>query len=287
VRLAVLGTGIMGAPMARNLAAASLGEVRAWNRSAGKVQALADDGVAVAASVAEAVDGAGAVVVMLSDSDAVRAVLAEALPAMSADAVLVQTSTVGLDATEAIALEAREHGVAFVDAPVLGTRQPAEAGELVVLASGPDEALDRVAPVFDAIGKATIRLGEAGAGSRLKLVLNAWIVSLTESLAETLALAHSLDVEPARFLETISGGPLDAGYAQLKGKAMAERAFTPASFGLTLALKDARLVLAAAARSELSLPVVEAVAAQMARAEADGHGEEDMAATFLASWPAR
>jgi 3-hydroxyisobutyrate dehydrogenase len=287
VRLAVLGTGIMGAPMARNLAAASLGEVRAWNRSAGKVQALADDGVAVAASVAEAVDGAGAVVVMLSDGDAVRAVLAEALPAMSADAVLVQTSTVGLDATEAIALEAREHGVAFVDAPVLGTRQPAEAGELVVLASGPDEALDRVAPVFDAIGKATIRLGEAGAGSRLKLVLNAWIVSLTESLAETLALAHSLDVEPARFLETISGGPLDAGYAQLKGKAMAERAFTPASFGLTLALKDARLVLAAAARSELSLPVVEAVAAQMARAEADGHGEEDMAATFLASWPAR
>jgi 3-hydroxyisobutyrate dehydrogenase len=287
VRLAVLGTGIMGAPMARNLAAASLGEVRAWNRSAGKVQALADDGVAVAASVAEAVDGAGAVVVMLSDGDAVRAVLAEALPAMSADAVLVQTSTVGLDATEAIALEAREHGVAFVDAPVLGTRQPAEAGELVVLASGPDEALDRVAPVFDAIGKATIRLGEAGAGSRLKLVLNAWIVSLTESLAETLALAHSLDVEPARFLETISGGPLDAGYAQLKGKAMAERAFTPASFGLSLALKDARLVLAAAARSELSLPVVEAVAAQMARAEADGHGEEDMAATFLASWPAR
>jgi 3-hydroxyisobutyrate dehydrogenase len=287
VRLAVLGTGIMGAPMARNLAAASLVEVRAWNRSAGKVQALADDGVAVAASVAEAVDGAGAVVVMLSDGDAVRAVLAEALPAMSADAVLVQTSTVGLDATEAIALEAREHGVAFVDAPVLGTRQPAEAGELVVLASGPDEALDRVAPVFDAIGKATVLLGEAGAGSRLKLVLNAWIVSLTESLAETLALAHSLDVEPARFLETISGGPLDAGYAQLKGKAMAERAFTPASFGLTLALKDARLVLAAAARSELSLPVVEAVAAQMARAEADGHGEEDMAATFLASWPAR
>jgi 3-hydroxyisobutyrate dehydrogenase len=287
VRLAVLGTGIMGAPMARNLAAASLGEVRAWNRSAGKVQALADDGVAVAASVAEAVDGAGAVVVMLSDGDAVRAVLADALPAMAADAVLVQTSTVGLDATEAIALEAREHGVAFVDAPVLGTRQPAEAGELVVLASGPDESLDRVAPVFDAIGKATIRLGEAGAGSRLKLVLNAWIVSLTESLAETLALAHSLDVEPARFLETISGGPLDAGYAQLKGKAMAERAFTPASFGLTLALKDARLVLAAAARSELSLPVVEAVAAQMARAEADGHGEEDMAATFLASWPAR
>jgi 3-hydroxyisobutyrate dehydrogenase len=287
VRVAVLGTGIMGAPMARNLAAASLGEVRAWNRSAGKAQALAEDGVAVAASVAEAVDGADAVVVMLSDGDAVRAVLAEALPAMPADAVLVQTSTVGLDATEAIALEAGEHGVAFVDAPVLGTRQPAEAGELVVLASGPDEALDRVAPLFDAIGKATIRLGEAGGGSRLKLVLNAWIVSLTESLAETLALAHSLDVEPARFLETISGGPLDAGYAQLKGKAMAERAFTPASFGLSLALKDARLVLAAAARSELSLPVVDAVAAQMARAEADGHGEEDMAATFLASWPAR
>lgn len=285
--VAVLGTGIMGAPMARNLAAASLGEVRAWNRSAAQAQALAGDGVVVATSPAEAVEGADAVVVMLADGDAVRAVLAAALPAMATDAVLVQTSTVGLDATEAIALETREHGVAFVDAPVLGTRQPAEAGELVVLASGPEKALDRAAAIFDVIGKATIRLGEAGAGSRLKLVLNAWIVSLTESLAETLALAHSLDIEPAQFLETIAGGPLDAGYAQLKGKAMAERAFTPASFGLSLALKDARLVLAAAARSELALPVVEAVAAQMERAEADGHGAEDMAATFLASWPAR
>jgi 3-hydroxyisobutyrate dehydrogenase len=277
----------MGAPMARNLQAGPFDEVRAWNRSPDRARPLADEGITVAGSAAEAVAGAGLVVVMLADGDAVRAVLADALPAMEAGAVLVQTSTVGLDATEAIALATAEHGVAFVDAPVLGTKGPAEAGELIVLASGPGDALDRAAPVFEAIGKQTLRLGEAGAGSRLKLVLNAWIVSLTESLAETLALAASLDVEPGRFLETIAGGPLDAGYAQLKGRLMAEGSFTPPSFTLSLARKDARLVLDAAARKQLALPVVEAVAAQMQRAEAAGHGSEDMAATFLASWPAR
>lgn len=283
--VAVLGTGTMGAPMARHLTGRAFGEIRVWNRSRDRAEPLAGDGCTVADDVASAVRGAGAVVVMLSDGDAVLAVLEDALPAMDDGAILVQTSTVGLDATERIALAAREAGVTLIDAPVLGTREPAEQGELVVLASGPDEAIDRCGGIFEAIGKKTFRLGEAGTGSRVKLLVNAWLVSLTESLAETLALAATLDVEPETFLKAIGRGPLDVAYAHVKGAMMASGEYEPASFALSLAAKDARLVLDAAARADLALPVVEAVAAQMERAAELGFGEQDMAATYEASRP--
>ena len=286
MRVALLGTGTMGAPMARRIAERAFGEVTVWNRSREKAEPLAEAGCVVAGTVAEAVSGAGAVVVMLSDGDAVLEVLGEALPAMDDGAILVQTSTVGLDATEAIAGRTAERGITLLDAPVIGSREPAENGQLVVLASGPDEAIDRCGGIFEAIGRQTHRLGEAGDGTRLKLVVNTWIVSMTESLAETLALGESLGVEPSRFLDTIRGGPLDAKYAQAKGGLMASREFEPASFALSLAAKDARLALAAAARSDLDLPVLDAASRQMADAVEAGHGAKDMAAMFLTSCPA-
>ena len=286
MRVALLGTGTMGAPMARRIAERAFGEVTVWNRSREKAEPLAEAGCVVAGTVAEAVSGAGAVVVMLSDGDAVLEVLGEALPAMDDGAILVQTSTVGLDATEAIAGRTAERGITLLDAPVIGSREPAENGQLVVLASGPDEAIDRCGGIFEAIGRQTHRLGEAGAGTRLKLVVNTWIVSMTESLAETLALGESLGVEPSRFLDTIRGGPLDAKYAQAKGGLMASREFEPASFALSLAAKDARLALAAAARSDLDLPVLDAASRQMADAVEAGHGAKDMAAMYLTSCPA-
>ncbi len=285
--VAVLGTGTMGAPMARQLSGRAFGEVRVWNRSPEKAAPLAQEGFVVTDDVAGAVTGAGAVMIMLTDGEAVLAVLEEALPAMDEGAILVQTSTVGLDASERIALAAHEAGVTLIDAPVLGTRQPAEAGELVVLASGPDEAIDRCGGIFEAIGKKTYRLGEAGTGTRVKLVVNAWLVSLTESLAETLALAGSLGVEPETFLQMIGRGPLDVPYAHVKGGLMARRDYEPPSFALDLALKDGRLVLDAAARADLALPVVAAVVAQMARASEAGLGGQDMAATYELSWPVR
>ena len=187
MRVAVLGTGIMGAPMARNLAAAGH-EVTAWNRSAEKAEGI--EGVKAADSVAEAVRGADAVITMLADADAVEAVVREALPALDG-AVLVQTSTIGPEATARLA----EQVPGLVDAPVLGTKAPAEQGKLVVLASGPED--ERLGPVFDAVGAKTVWLGEAGAGSRLKLVLNTWLLALTEGLAEAIALAGALGVDPA------------------------------------------------------------------------------------------
>jgi len=280
MRVAVLGTGIMGAPMARNLRAAGH-EVSAWNRSREKAEPLAEHGVAVADSVAEAVAGADVVVTMLADAEAVEAVAGEALGALDG-AVLAQMSTIGLAATERLAERARAAGAAFVDAPVSGTRQPAEDGKLVVLASGPGDARERVDPVFDAVGAKTVWVGEAGAGQRLKLVLNTWLLGLTQALAEAIALAEGLGVDPRTFLQTIDGAPVGAPYAQLKGPMMIDGEFPPA-FPLSLAAKDAGLALEAAEAAGLRLEALAAVAEQMRRAAEAGHGDEDMAATIHAS----
>lgn len=287
--VAVLGTGIMGAPIAANLAAAGY-SVRAWNRTRSKAEALAGAGVEVADTPAEAVRGTDAAVTMLADGDAVASAMEGpdgGLAGLAPDAIWVQASTVGIAGIERCQALADEHSATLVDAPVLGTKQPAEQGALIVLASGPGAARERCAPLFGAIGSKTLDLGdEPGAGTRLKLVVNSWLVALTEAVAETIALAEGIDVDPRRFLETISGGPLDLPYAQLKGGAMIERGFEP-SFPLDLALKDAELVREAAERHDLALPLIDAVAAQMRRASDAGHGREDMAATYFASAPRR
>jgi 3-hydroxyisobutyrate dehydrogenase len=277
MRVAFLGTGIMGAPMARNLVAADH-EVRVWNRSREKAEGL---GAGVAYSPAEAAAGAEVVVTMLSDGAAVESVMDGV--SLEGDQVWWQASTVGMEATEKL------HGMAgdaaFVDGPVLGTKQPAEKGELTVLASG--RGRDRLGPVFDAVAALVVDLGdEVGAASRLKLVLNAWIVALVEGLAETLAFAEGIGVDPAKFLEVIDGGAMSPAYAQLKGKAMIARSFDP-SFSLALAAKDAGLVADAAAAAGLELPLPGLVRDQMRKAIDAGHGDLDMAATFLAACPER
>ncbi len=278
--VAVLGTGTMGAPMARNLARAGH-DVRAFNRTREKAEPLAQDGVAVCDEATGAVTGAEFVLTILSSGEAVEAVMTEAgaLDAMEPGSVWIQASTVGADFAERFGeLATAANGVPYVDAPVLGTKQPAEQGELIVLASGADDALDRCTPVFEAVGSRTVRLGEAGAGTRMKLVVNTWLLALVEGLAESVALAEGLGADPATFLEIIDGGPLFAPYAKLKGAAMIEEDFDP-SFALALAAKDARLVEQAAEQAGLDLPLVRAVAAQMARGVDAGHGDEDMAAT--------
>src|SRR5919199_6299030 len=237
--VAVLGTGIMGAGMARNLLAASM-DVRAWNRTREKAEPLAEDGAEVADSPAEAAEGADFVLTMLADADAVaEAVGGEngALSTLAEGGVWLQMSTVGVKGSERLAGIADEYGVTYVDAPVLGTKQPAEQGQLIVLASGPEEVRERCQPIFDAVGSQTYWLGPAGAGSRLKLVTNNWIVGLLSTLAETIGFARALDVDPAQFLEVIEGGPLGPPYAQMKGQMMIEEEF-PTSFSANLARKD-------------------------------------------------
>ncbi|MFC4855756.1 NAD(P)-dependent oxidoreductase [Actinophytocola glycyrrhizae] len=277
--VALLGTGIMGAGMARSLARAGL-DVTVWNRSADKAMAL---GLPVADDVADAVRDKDVVVTMLFDAGSVAAVMRDALPAMGAHAVWVQTSTVGLDGTEELAGLAAEHGVAYVDAPVLGTRQPAENGQLTVLAAGPAAVRERIAPVLDGISARTVWAGaEPGAGHRLKLVANAWVLSLVAGTAQSVALAEGLGIDPRQFLGLIEGGPLDSGYAQLKGNAMLSGDFTTA-FALSGATKDAGLIRAAAASAGVATELVAVMERLFARA---GDQDDDMAAVIRAIRPA-
>jgi 3-hydroxyisobutyrate dehydrogenase len=279
--VAVLGTGIMGAAMARNLISAGM-EVRAWNRTREKAEPLAEDGAKVTDTPAEAAEGADFLITMLSDAGPVEeAAGGNVLPALAEDGVWLQMSTVGTEGSDRLEKLAAERGVAYVDAPVLGTKQPAEQGALIVLASGPEEVRERSQHVFDSVGSKTLWLGPAGVGSRLKLVVNNWIVGLVGVLAETTALAEATGVDPARFLEVIEGGPLGLPYAQIKGKMMIEEEF-PTSFSLRLARKDAALVLDVAEKEGLRLAVTEAVVARFDETLDAGHGEEDLAAVYLA-----
>jgi 3-hydroxyisobutyrate dehydrogenase len=282
--IAVLGAGgTMGFPIARNLARAGF-EVRAWNRSEGKAEPLSEDGATVVGSPAEAAAGADAVLTVLADADAVLDSVGEALGAQRpADGVWLQMSTIGEAGTERCIELACERGVSFVDAPVLGTRQPAEQAELVILASGPSELREQLASVFDAIGKRTMWVGEAGAGSRLKLATNSWILAIVEGAAETLALAEGLGLDPRLVLEAVAGGPLDLPYLQMKGMAIIERDFEP-SFKLELAAKDAALVDEAARSHGLELPLVETIRARLEQGAGE-HAGKDMSATYLTSAP--
>ncbi|MGZ4455736.1 MAG: NAD(P)-dependent oxidoreductase [Nocardioides sp.] len=276
--VALLGTGTMGAGMARTIAAAGL-PLTVWNRTPERAAPLSDVAT-VAASVGEAVAGADIVVTVLFDLEAVSQTMIEARGSLREGAIWLQQSTVGVAGADQLADLARDLGVVYVDAPVLGTKKPAEDGTLVVLASGPADVRDRVAPVLEAVGSKTIWVGEAGLGQRLKLAANAWVFTVVEGIAESLTLARDLGVEPGLFLEAVSGGALDAPYVQLKGRAMLDGGFEP-SFALDGALKDAELILAAARAAGTDLAVLPGVREHFSRAVDAGHGDLDMAATYL------
>jgi 3-hydroxyisobutyrate dehydrogenase len=284
--IAVLGTGIMGAAMARNLVKAGH-EVRVWNRTPAKAQPLAGDGALVAGTPAEAVDGADALLTMVYDGPAALDAVRQAAPALRPGQLWSQSTTVGLESVPELAALAALHGVVFFDAPVLGTRQPAESGQLTVLAAGPPAQRPAIAPVFDAVGSRTQWVGEdgsAGAATRLKLVVNSWVLGVTHVAAEAVALAQGLGVDPQDFLGAVAGGPLDLGYLRAKAAAILARDFS-ANFAADTAEKDSRLILAAAQQAGVRLDVMAAGAQRFRRAIAQGHGHEDMAATYFASFP--
>jgi 3-hydroxyisobutyrate dehydrogenase len=277
MRVALLGTGMMGAGMARSMQRAGL-EVVAWNRTRAKADTLAQDGIAVAGSVAEAVTGAEAVVTMLFDADAVLAVTPELVGALGPNSVWLQSATVGPDGIRRIAERAGDE--ALLDAPVLGTREPAEQGRLVPLVSGEPRLVERVRPVLDAIGAKTVVAGERlGDASALKLACNAWMLSITAATAQSVAMVQAAGLDPGLFLDAIDGGPANSPVAQLKGKAMIARDFSP-SFGLAGGRKDLHLMAQAADGIDTAL--LDGVRALFDRATDAGHGDEDIAAVYTA-----
>jgi 3-hydroxyisobutyrate dehydrogenase len=283
-RVAILGAGsTMGFPMARNIAKAGI-ETAAWNRSTEKAKPLGDHGLDVADSPSQCVSGATIVLTMLSDGDAVTSVIEPVLGELADNAIWLQMSTIGESASERSAQLAQQHGVTLIDAPVLGTKQPAEDGKLVVLASGPEDVRDRVQPIFDAVGQKTIWVGDVGDSQRLKMVVNSWVLTVTEGCAETIALAQGLGLDPSLLFDAIDGGGLDLPYLRMKGKAILEHNFD-AAFKLSLAAKDAGLINESASRHDLDLPLFATIRDRMLAA-AQEHGDEDMIATWFASAPA-
>ncbi len=279
--VAVLGTGIMGAGMTRSLLREGL-EVVVWNRSTDKAKPLADDGARVAETAADAVAGADVVITMLFDTDAVAQTIEPVLLQFRDGAVWVQASTVGIEGTDRLAALARDAGVDFLDTPMLGTKAPAENGQLVVLASGPSSLRDTVAPVFDAIGSRTQWVSETiGDASRLKLAINAWIGVMVNGIAQSVALARGLGIDPQQFLDAVDGGAVNAPYVQLKGKAMIDGEYAP-SFELDGVIKDTDLITAALREAGVDTTLATAVRDRLAAASADGHGAQDMAAVIHA-----
>ena len=285
-RVTVLGTGAIGYGMVVSLLRAGL-DTTAWNRTRAKAEPLAELGATVADDPAEAVKGADVVVTALFDADADAEVMARALPAMAPGAVWVQSSTVGAVGTARLAALADEHGVAFVDAPVLGTRKPALAGMLVVLAAAPAELRPLVKPVLDAIGTRTVWVGEEpGAASRLKLVTNAWIAILTAGVGQSIALAQAWGIDPQLFLDAIDGAPPDSPYAHIKGAAMLSGDFDP-QFELAGLRKDLALIAADARTAGVPTDLVDVLAQAYKAAAGATATPRDIAAVVDAFRPGR
>jgi 3-hydroxyisobutyrate dehydrogenase len=280
--VAVLGTGIMGSAMARNLVAAGLA-TRVWDQSAAATGPLADAGAVVAPSAREAVAGAGVVITMLPTADVVDSVMfgGGVAGALADGCVWAQMGTIGVEATVRLRdrLAAGRPAVMFVDAPVSGSKGPAQQGQLLILASGPAAAAGPVGPVFDVLGRKTVWLGEAGKGSQVKLVVNAYMSILIEGVAETMELADRLGIGHEQLAEVIEGGPLDAPIGDAKFHKMDRRDFA-AEFPLEWALKDVDLAIGAAHGE--TLPLLTALSGQWHTAVAAGHGRQDVSAAVLA-----
>jgi 3-hydroxyisobutyrate dehydrogenase len=285
--VALLGTGIMGTGMARNIARAGL-PLRVWNRTPAKAEALRADGAVPVPTAAEAVRDADVIITMLGDGASVTAAMSQAAAGLRPGQIWAQTSTVGPQALASLTALAAGHGLVFIDSPVQGTRQPAEAGQLLVYAAGPevperDAIRDRVQPVYDAIGAKTVWFPSVGEASRLKLVANSWVLALTVSLGETIAFAERLGVDPRQFLSAIAGGPTDCAYIQGKAATMLAENYTP-NFPLDMAAKDARLIVEAGEDAGARMDVTRAGLARLNRAAEHGHAHDDISAAYFASF---
>ena len=280
IRIAFLGTGLMGAPMVRRLLAAGH-SVTVWNRSAEKARALADDGARVAATPAEAAAGAEIVFTMLSDGAAVADVLFAqgAAAAMTAGAVVVDTSSIAPPLARDHAQRLEDMHIAHVDCPVSGGVAGAEAGTLALMAGGDAAVIDRIAPVMAALGRLT-HVGPPGAGQVCKLA-NQQIVAITiAAVAEAMILVQAGGADRGKFRDAIRGGFAESRILDLHGGRMIARDFAPGGPS-RLHLKDLDAVAALSDSADLTLPLTEAVHAAFRDFVRQGHGDTDHSGILL------
>ena len=273
LRVAVIGAGALGQAITARLVETGH-EVLIWDRHGDTAaDAARQTGATAVESVRDAVAGAQAVLTVLTDGDVVADVITDHLDAFLDSAVWVQVSTVGPASARRLAQLADEHGVAFLDAPVSGSTQPARNGELVWLVSGQSDALDRVRPVLEHLGSDVQHVGEQQQGSAVKLAVNAWMTAATVAMSDVLGLCDDLGVEPDTFITAIQAGPLAMPYVLQKIEMMRAGTY-PAGFATHLALKDLDL----AAQSATPSPLLTLLTQRLQSAIAAGHGDDDLAA---------
>jgi 3-hydroxyisobutyrate dehydrogenase len=266
----------MGHAMATNAVRARIPTV-VWNRDPEPTRDLGDLGAAIAATPTDAARQADIIVTMVTDANAVLSIALDQgmLAALAPGAVWVQMSTIGVPEIEHVAALVREErdDVTLVDAPVSGSKDPAEQGNLTIFASGPDEVRSRLDPLFDALGQRTIWVGPVGAGQRLKLVANAWLALGAEAVNTSVAIARRLGLETEAVANALGGGPLASPWQAAKLPRIVQGDFS-AQFALSLALKDVRLALEAAGDGHL--PALASLADEWQQVVDDGFGDSDV-----------
>ncbi|KAB8313695.1 NAD(P)-dependent oxidoreductase [Erwinia endophytica] len=276
--VAVLGLGMMGHAFAANLLKNGF-TTYGWNRTKARGEDLKSAGMQLTDNPEEAVKQADVVITMLADAATTENVLKQALSSLKPGAIVTQMGTIGVESTTTLLATFRElrPDVVFLDAPVSGTKTPAENAQIVVLASGDRERAKAIEPVFAAIAKGTKWLGEAGAASRMKLVVNAWLMSMVQGLSESTQIAHELGFTPEEFWSVLDGGPLAVPYVKGKLDMIGGGDYEP-QMHLAWALKDVKLALAAAPNSQL--PGLKLISDVWQNAVDSGYGEKDLSVIY-------
>jgi 3-hydroxyisobutyrate dehydrogenase len=273
---AFLGLGTMGRGMATSALRGGIPTI-VWNRRPEAARDLAELGADVAETATDAARRAQIVVTMVTDADAVISIARDhgMLAALAPGSIWVQMSTIGVAGIERVAamVDAERPDVTLIDAPVSGSKIPAEQGQLTIFASGPDEARSRVAPLFEALGQRTIWVGAAGAGSRLKLVNNTWLAFATEAVATSVALARHVGLETDKVVDALGDSPLVSPWQAAKLQRIAKGDYST-QFALSLALKDVHLVLQAA--DDERFTALASLADEWQQAVDDGFGDQDL-----------
>jgi 3-hydroxyisobutyrate dehydrogenase-like beta-hydroxyacid dehydrogenase len=282
MRVAFLGLGIMGRPMAANLVKAGH-EVSVWSRSGKEVE-----GARRAASPADAAQGAEVVWMCVSDTNAVEGILfgPQGVDASLAEGMtIVDSSTISPSATRQFAERVAAKGVRYVDAPMTGSKVAAEGGTLIFIVGGDEAVIESLKPLFSAMGKVFFRMGETSKGQAAKLAMNLQIALIYEGFAEGLTLATKLGVDVQSLIGVIQASMVRSGVVDYKAPFVLKRDFTP-NFPLRLMHKDIRLALAAAKEVRVKLPALETVEEIYEMATEDGHQDLDYAATLtlLEKW---
>lgn len=278
MRVAFLGLGIMGHAMATNLVKAGH-EVSAWNRSPGKTV----EGARAADSPADAAQGAEVVWLCVSDTAAVESVLFGengVEQSLAEDMIIADSSTISPSATRKFAERVAQKGARYVDSPMTGSKTGAEAGTLLFIVGGDEAEIEKLKPLYAAMGKKIFRMGEIGKGQSAKLVMNLQIALIYEGFAEALALAAKLGVDAEKLVHLVNASMVKSGVVEYKAPFVLQRDFSP-NFPLRLMRKDIRLALEAAKEARVKLPGLETVEEVYDVAVEEGHADLDYAATLL------